>query len=202
MMQISTRTLSEHVETLNSRITSTAGAINERIDTNATSFTERITQDVAHMMDRLKESEANRNEALKAAATTIQNGLDKAERQLQVALGTAQNDLRIALADAEKRVNEKLDVKEMSVVKMEATINDRFLRLDRFQEQILGERALYVTRDQLADSVKIISAQVQPMEQRQAFASGWLAAAGAVFGVIASSIIYLIVQVATHALLH
>ena len=124
----------------------------------------------------LQKAEQNRKDALTAAAMTIQTGLDKAERTLQISLDKAERNLQVALEAAEKRVNEKFVVQKEAVEKAESVLTARLATFDRFREEISGERALYVTKDQLDLILKSVQGDLQPMRSRAAWTSGAWAA--------------------------
>ena len=120
---------------------------------------------LSHDLDR---SEHNRQLALDAAANTIQTGLDKAERALQLALDKAERNLQIALEAAEKRVNERFDGLKETQNKADAALEKRLMAMNEFQTQINGERALYVTREQLDLMIKSIGVELKPLQASQA----------------------------------
>lgn len=122
--------------------------------------------------NELTKAEINRKEALEQARMTIQLGLDKAERTLQISLDKAERNLQTALEAAEKRVNEKFIVTKESQEKAEGVLLARVGEIERFRDQLTGERALYVTRDQLDLIIKSTRAEAAPLLTQQAWTKG------------------------------
>lgn len=168
-------------------------------DARFEAITAQLTEAISVTNERIHETVRTRDEALKQAANTIQVGLDKAERQLQTSLEKAQGELRLALTDAEKRVNEKLEAKDQALSIATQTLNQRLDEFNKFKDQIGSERALYVSRDQLAAVEKSIREQLEiilrsiggelkPLQHKQSYESGVAWAVGAFVGVLGTLI--------------
>lgn len=122
-----------------------------------------------NQMMTVSQAETKRDfrDALSLAQNTVQSGLDKAAQGLAVSGEKTERNQQIALEAAEKRVNEKFIVQKEASDKAESVMNDRIVKIERSQDQFIGERATYVTRDQIDLIIKSVSGDIRPLQSSQ-----------------------------------
>lgn len=91
----------------------------------------------------------------------------------------------VLFAETEKRVADRFHAQQVALDKAEHALSLRLEAMNEFRDQITRERALYVTRDQLDLSIKVLASSISPLQSSQSFLRGRDAAIIGIIGLLA-----------------